>query len=57
MTLTASGTLQPGASLLSRGESEIKPQLAVSEPGSLALLAAALLGFVGLRRRVGSAVA
>jgi hypothetical protein len=56
MTLTASGTLQPSASLLSRGESEIKPQLAVSEPGSLALLAAALLGFVGLRRRVGSAV-
>jgi hypothetical protein len=50
MTITASGTLQPGASLLSRGQSEIKPQL-VSEPGSLALLGAALLGMLGLRWR------
>ena len=42
MTIQAAGTLQPGASLLSRGQSLVKPQL-VPEPSSLALLGAGLL--------------
>lgn len=39
-----------GAILLNRGQTEIKREVAVPEPGSLALLAAALLGMLGLRR-------
>lgn len=42
MTINASGTLQPGASLLSRGQSEVKIEQ-VPEPSSLALLGAGLL--------------
>ena len=43
MTIQAAGTLQPGASLLSRGQSLVKPLAAVPEPSSLALLGAGLL--------------
>jgi hypothetical protein len=51
MTLNASGVLVSGGSLVSNGEVEIKTGT-IKEPGSLALLGMALLGFVGLRRRV-----
>lgn len=52
MTIQAAGTLQPGASLLSRGQSEVKPQ-AVPEPGSLGMLGCglAMLGLLWRRQR------
>jgi hypothetical protein len=51
MTLQATGTLAAGAQLLSRGQTETKEQVSIKEPGSLALLGAALLGFTTLYRR------
>lgn len=50
MSLLATGTLEASAALINRGATLLKRNV-VSEPGSLALLGAALLGFVGLRRR------
>jgi hypothetical protein len=52
MTLNASGVLVNGGSLISNGEVEIKTA-AVREPGSLALIGSALIGFVLYRRRYG----
>ena len=51
MTIQTIGTLLPGGQLLSRGQTEIKELIAVSEPGSLALLGSMLLGASFLLRR------
>lgn len=51
MTETAFGTLAAGGSLVNRGQTEIKQQVAVPEPGSLALLGGALFGLGLLARR------
>jgi len=51
MTEQATGTLSAGATLLNRGQTEIKTATAVAEPGTLALLGAGLIGFGVLGRR------
>jgi hypothetical protein len=52
MTEQAIGTLTAGATLLNRGQTEIKSAVAVSEPSSLAVMGGALLGMaLWLRRR------
>jgi|GraSoiStandDraft_4_1057263.scaffolds.fasta_scaffold01452_7 hypothetical protein len=51
MTEQATGTLTAGATLLNRGQTEIKSATSVPEPGSLALLGAGLLGMAGFLRR------
>jgi len=54
MTEQAIGTLTAGATLLNRGQPEIKSATPIQEPGSLALLGASLLGMAAfLRRRQG----
>lgn len=50
MTLFATGTLTSGGSLVGRTQAIVSDVVAVPEPGSLALLAGALLGMLGLRR-------
>lgn len=49
MTLGTSGTLSAGGSLVGRSQDQIA-LLAVPEPGSLAMLGAALIGFITLRQ-------
>jgi hypothetical protein len=53
MTEEASGLLVAGGSLVNRGQTEIKFQQAVPEPGTLGMLGTMLasLGFVAWRRR------
>jgi hypothetical protein len=54
MTESVTGSLIGGASLLSRGQTEIKSAVtppAVREPSALVLLGTALLGFLGWRSR------
>jgi hypothetical protein len=52
MTEQATGTLTAGATLLNRGQTEIKSATTViSEPSSLALLGAGLLGMAAFLRR------
>lgn len=52
MTEQATGTLTAGATLLNRGQTEIKSTTTViPEPGSLALLGASLLGMAAFLRR------
>lgn len=50
MTEQITGLLTPGATLLNRGQTEIKTATPIREPGSAALLGTALLGMQVLRR-------
>jgi len=52
MTLLASGTLTDGGSLVGRTQALVTDVTTIPEPGTLALLGGALLGFVALRRQI-----
>ena len=52
MTLLAAGTLTDGGSLVGRTQALVTDVTAIPEPGTLALLGGALLGFVALRRQI-----